>query len=60
MPDQVKSWNVVDADEVAKYFAEGYKLPDGQTLAGHEYYFDAAKGKFVFCLKINLEAKPNA
>ncbi|MNZ14599.1 hypothetical protein D3C78_315270 [compost metagenome] len=44
------SYSEVSADDVAKYFVQGYNLPVGERLAGHEFFYDPAKGVFVFKL----------
>ncbi|MNY54238.1 hypothetical protein D3C86_1900830 [compost metagenome] len=48
------SYSEVSADDVARFFVQGYKLNPGERLAGHEYFFDATKGVFVF--KLTTEA----
>lgn len=51
MSKQTKtSYSEVPAADVARFFVQGYNLPEGERLAGHEYFFDAAKGVFVFKL----------
>jgi hypothetical protein len=44
------SYSEVPADDVARFFVNGYRLQDGERLAGHEYFYDPAKGVFVFKL----------
>lgn len=44
------SYSEVPADDVARFFAAGYKLAAGETLLEHDYFYDPAKGVFVFKL----------
>lgn len=45
-------WNQVSAADVVAFFVQGYQLKPGERLAGHEYFYDAAKGQFLFKLTI--------
>lgn len=50
------SYSEVSAADVARFFVQGYKLNPGERLAGHEFFYDPAKGVFVF--KLTTEAAP--
>jgi len=48
------SYSEVPAADVARFFVQGYKLAEGERLAGHEYFYDPAKGVFVFKLTTQM------
>lgn len=51
MTTQTKtSYSEVPAADVAAWFVNGYKLQEGERLTGHEFFYDAHKGVFVFKL----------
>lgn len=49
------SYSEVPAADVAKWFVDGYKLPAGERLASSDFFYDPAKGVFVFKLITELE-----
>ena len=45
----------VPLDQVTKFFAERFILPDGKSLFSHTAYVDPVKGKVLFRLNVNEE-----
>lgn len=54
------SYSEVPAADVARFFVQGYKLAEGERLAGHEFFYDPAKGVFVFKLITEAAEAPAA
>lgn len=54
------SYSEVTATDVAKYFVQGYRLPEGERLTGHEFFYDSAKGMFVFKLTTESQSQAEA
>ena len=48
------------AADVARFFVQGYKLAEGERLAGHEFFYDPAKGVLVFKLITEAAEAPAA
>lgn len=55
--DWEAEYTTAKAGDVVRYFVKGFKPPRGREIADWEWWFDPAKGEFVFRIYHKPKAK---